>query len=222
MAKRRKRNSLVPVIVFLTLMLLVVVGAFLYLLLFSNTMMIKGEWIREIDMTEYVRNEIEDYLDTANMGNEIDLSQYMSNMSVDCRMVLDSDGNYTEYIDADSYNACADAAKQVLKQAVTELIEKRMDAVKIDTDKSTEALVQEAAGMDYDSYLTKYGPQVLPSLSQLQEENDRSGTYSADRSMIYITGADGTAIGNAEGNLYLVSNATLVINYGDDTYIYVK
>lgn len=222
MARKRRRGSAVPIIVFLSLMLVAMVGAFLYLLLFSNTMMIRGEWSRQIDMTSYVRGSIQDYLDTANMGDEIDLDNYMSDMIVECRMVLDSDGNYTEQVVVDSYNTCKAQAMQVLKQAVGELLQKRMSAVKISTDKDVNTLVKEVSGMDIDSYLTKYGPQMLPELEEIQGENDRSGTYKADRSLIYISGGDGNTIGNQAGNLYLVSNGTLVINYGDNTYIYTK
>lgn len=220
--KRRKRNSAVPIIVFLTLMLVAMVGAFLYLFLFSNTLMIRGEWTRQIDMTAHVRHEIENYLDTANMGDEIDLDQYMTEMIVDCRMVLDADGVYAQRIDTDSYYACCEAASQVLKLAIGDLINKRMAAVKISSDKDVAAMVQDAAGMDIDSYLKKFGPQLMPDLADMQGENDESGSYTADRSMIYINNADGNPVGLESGNLYLVSNSTLVINYGDNTYIYTK
>lgn len=222
MARRRRKNSTLPIIIFLTIMLVVMAGAFIYLLLFSNTMMIRGEWTRQVDMTGYVRNEIEDYLETANMGDEIELDQYMSDMTIECHMVLDADGNYSEQLDIDSYNACMASARNVLKQAVTALIQKRMEAVKIDSGKDISALVSDTAGMDMDSYLMKYGPQLLPAVEDLQSENNRVGSYTADRSSITIHDAEGNSIGNQSGNLYLVSNGTLVINYGDNTYIYLK
>ena len=209
-------------IIALTITLVAVLGIFVFIYVWGNPLLIRGEWTRHIDMSSMVGEAMEDYLESANMGDEIDLSAYVGDLKVAVDLTLDGEGNFTEQINEESYVKCEEAANAALAEAVRELITIRMEAVKVSSDEDIDSLIEETVGMSLESYLEQYGPVLMPQLSELQKENDRSGSYECDRTLISLQGADGEAYGNAEGCQYMVSNETLVIDYGDAAYIYVK
>lgn len=218
--KRRRRNQ---AIIILVLSLLLISGLIyeLYNSLFSNKLMLKGEWYRNMDMNAYVEDAIEDYLKTAALGEEIEIEQYLDGLQIRTNLIISKDGIMEETIDEESYEICKANAYNALAAAVDELVKKRMDMVNVTTSKDLSTLSMQATGMNTTEYLKEYGPKLLPGLDELKESMEYTRSYESDSHIIKIDVTDDGETTQKECE-YLISHGTLVIDYGDESFVYHK
>ena len=219
MAKKRKRRSRAGLIIslILSLVLIAVISLGLYWYMFANVKALPGQWSRNIDITNNTVVNITDYMREAAMGDEIDVASLVGQMNVKIILTVDKDGKWLQQVDFESYNNCERQAKNALKQAVEQLIKNRMEKSYIENDRSIEEMVKDTVGMSLDSYLDKYGPQIIVSYDSLQNEYNIDTNYEADRNTITFISVEGD-----KSYEYAVANGMLAVDYGTESVIYHK
>jgi len=216
--KKRRRRSGMPMIIVLTILLLAVLTAGAIYYLFGNSLMLPGTWEREIDLTAQVTENIETYLSGTAYGEEIDVRPYVEHITVTSRLTVTKDGEWIEEVDSDDYAQMADKSLSALNRAVTELLGKRVADSYIETDLSVDELVKDAVGMNLTAYLSKYGPDLMPTYAELSEKYGCRATYESDREMITIS----SAMGDSREYTYMTARGTLVLDGNDGTVVYHK
>ena len=111
-----------------------------------------------------------DWLKSAAMGNQVDISDYIQDVSVRCDITFGTDGTWTAAMDEGSYAACRQRVNEELAAALKKLISIRFEAAArggLDDD-TAEAMVQEILGMSTTEYLSSYGPVLLPERSEMR------------------------------------------------------
>lgn len=182
------RKIMKSVIVTILLLTLSISTAFLiYLHFFApGDRNLSGEWTAELDMTEQAAVTALIWLqdiEAVTISLE-EMETYMQGLTVEVNMSLEqnsrSEGSFQCYILPESYDACEQAAYEAFAMAFQDLLALRLLMTNYEggTDREDiEALVNETFGMSTVSYLKTYGPALLPSLEELQEGYDGSGTY---------------------------------------------
>lgn len=178
------KNTIVTIL----LLTLSVSTAFLVYLHFfaSDDKDLSGEWTANLDMTEYAAvtafNWLED-IEAVSVSLE-DMENDMQRLTVQVNLAFEQTGSaagtFKCYVSPESYDACKQAAYEAFAGEFQELLTQRlhMAGYTDSTDEEAiEALVTETFGMDTVSYLMSYAPALLPSLEDLQEKYDGSGTY---------------------------------------------
>lgn len=183
MGKRIKNAMLI--LLFLTLSALL---AFLTYLHFfsSDDKDISGEWTTEVDMTEQAAVTALIWLqdiEAVSVSME-DVESRMGRLTVEVHLSLEktdrSEGTFRCYIVPESYEDCNQAAYEAFAAVFRELLAERlrMAGYTGDTDEeAVEALAAGTFGMPTVSYLMTCVPALLPSLEELQDRYDGSGTY---------------------------------------------
>lgn len=214
---KKSKKWLIPCIV------LIIVFA-LYLL-FGNVIKIKGSWYKRVDVSKDIVENMEYYMGSFTGGEDamIDLDKYINEEDyyVAYKVTFGWDGSYKEEFDEKSYEVCKDKAYEDLKTAVSEVLVKSLEAANVDTDKSAEELVNEAVGMDIDTYLRDYGPALLPNPEEFVSEGASEMTYDCSMKRITIT----SVIDEKEeksGFNYYISNGLLILENGNVTELYHK
>ena len=154
----------------------------------SDGRRLSGEWTAELDLTEQAAVTAFIWLqgiDGVSVSPE-DVVSRMQKLTVDVCLNLEatsgSEGAFHFSITKESYEACEQAAYEAFAEVFRELLSERLHMAGYTggTDKEDiEALVAETFGMSTVSYLMTYGPELLPSLEDLQAQYDGSGTYEA-------------------------------------------
>ena len=216
--KKKKRRSGMPIIIVLTILLIGILAAWGVNFLFGNSMKLKGEWERKIDLTSQVRESMTDYLNESSYAGEIDVSNYVNGIVISSRLTVSGDGEWVEKIDSDEYAYQTSQAKAALEKAVSDLLQTRISESYIETDMSIDNLVNEAVGMNLSSYLSKYGPELMPSFEELSEKYGCNATYEADREFVNLL----SAMWGEREYSYLVTNETLVLDGSNETIVYHK
>ena len=212
--KKRKKNYRFTILI-LSMILILMILFMIYYFLFSNPIRLVGTWYRNEDVSDIIYDNMENYLKDAVGGDEMDLSAYEDDYNLAIKLEFD-DGEMTEILDEESYEKVLNNAKSALKRAVLDLIETRMQLAFIETDVETETIVEEALGMDIDSYLSEYGPQLLPDVSEFAEKFYVNSEYKATRNKIKLleNGID-TAVME-----YAVSGGMMVVGSDEKASIY--
>ncbi len=215
--RRRKRRRAIglPIVLVMMILMIAMVGVIAYWYLNGNKLRLPGQWQRELDFSKQVEEQISDYLVTATLGDEIDVSKYLDDVTVTCVLSISRDGVFEEKVDEASYNYAYSQAKNSLHNAVYDLIRLRIESNYIETDKKTDELITEALGMDLDSYLKEYGPKLMPSYEELNADYGMTATYAASREGLQISTTDD--IKDCE---FAVSGDMLVIDYADGAIVY--
>lgn len=209
-------KNLILVLLFLTLSFTV---GFLAYLHFWKEENLSGEWRAELDFTEEAAvtglgwlQEIE----AVSVSLE-DMEQYMQGLTVEVRMTLEQTGygkgSFQGVVLAESYESCYHAAYEALAEAFRALLAQRLHMAGYEgkTDRETvEALVAESFGMSTVSYLMTFGPALLPSLEELQEEYDGGGTYQTSGGIL-IRQYDGGENGLIRQERYIRQGDSLVL-----------
>lgn len=177
------------VIILLVLTLSVSTALLAYLHFFSSDEEeLSGEWTAELDMTEQAAVTALGWLQEIE-GVSVSLAElesYMQELTVQVDLSFEqtgrSKGTFQCNVVPESYDVCKQAAYEAFAAAFQELLAERLrmagyaDSIE---EEEIEELVTETFGMSTDSYLMSYGPELLPSLEDLQAEYDGSGTYEA-------------------------------------------
>lgn len=183
---------------------------------------LSGEWAAQLAMREQAAVTALDWLQEIE-GVSVSLEDMMSsmqNLTVQVSLTMEQTGRgagtFHCAIQADSYEACRQAAYEAFAEAFRALLGERLHMAGYEggTDQeAVEALVAESFGMSTVSYLMAYGPALLPSLEELQEQYEGSGTYEADGdSLIRRFEADGVVITREEH--YIRKDACLILTGG--------
>ena len=169
---------------------MVLIIVFVLYLLFGNVIKIKGSWYKRVDVSKDIVENMEYYMGSFAGGEDamIDLDKYINEEDyyVAYKVTFGWDGSYKEEFDEKSYEVCKDKAYEDLKTAVSEVLVKSLEAANVDTDKSAEELVNEAVGMDIDTYLRDYGPALLPNPEEFVSEGASEMTYDCSMKRITI------------------------------------
>lgn len=148
-----------------------------------------GEWLSNLDMTQQAAVTALSWLqdiEAVSVSLE-DMGDYMHELTIQVNLSFEktgrSNGTFICSVSPESYEACNQAAYEAFAMAFDELVAERLLMAgytgATDTD-AIEALVTETFGMSTVSYLMSYGPALLPSLEELQDRYDGSGTYVAE------------------------------------------
>lgn len=177
-------------IIILLLLTLSTSTAFLAYLHFfaSDEENLSGEWITNLDMTERTKVIALSWLqDIEGVSISLeDMDSYMQDLTIQVNLKLEqtthSGGDFYCNVLPESYDACNQAAYEAFAAVFQMLLGERlrMAGYTGSTDKEAmDALVIETFGMPAVSYLMSCGPALLPSLEELQDQYDGSGTYEA-------------------------------------------
>lgn len=211
--KRKKGRIIFNILIFF--LFLTVLGMGIFSHFFLNILILIGEWDRNIDVTDIVKDKIFTYIGSSNIPEGFNLDEYVPKIEIKSRLTITGDGRFEEKIDDSSYYDAQRKAAGALSKAVIEVLNNKIDEVYINTDVSTEELIGQATGMKMNDYLNKYGPDLLPELSLLNEESSISAEYLADRSTIFIT-----VQGKELECEYAIADNMLAIDYEDGARIY--
>ena len=159
----------------------------------SDDRELSGEWTANLDMTQQAAVTAFSWLqdiEAIDISLE-DMEAYMQDLNIQVDLTLEQSdrfkGTFHCNVLPESYDACNQAAYEAFAMAFQELLAERlqMAGYSAGTDQeSIEALVNETFGMSTVSYLMSYGPELLPSLEDLQAQYDGSGTYEATEDIL--------------------------------------
>lgn len=222
MKKRRNNKKTTPLIIILTvLILLLVTLGFLYFLFF-NSIRIRGTWTREIDLSDYALEEIEDYLNDVPLSGSVNPEDYLDTLPVTLNMTLENNGKLTVSLDETEYNACCSSARDALKAIMAAILSLELAEAEIDTEADMEEMVSDALGISLDEYLDEYGPSLLPSFSELQMTHAVNGFYRCDRTQIFRSYDPSPDFSTTPCEAYVVSEDMLVISGLNGNEIYYR
>lgn len=186
-AMRKTIKNAVIILLFLTLSVSTALLAYLHFFS-SDEEELSGEWTANLDMTEQAAVTALCWLQEIE-GVSVSLAElesYMQGLTVQVDLKFEQTGRSTGTFQCnvvpESYDACRQEAYEAFAAAFRELLAERLrmagytDSIE---EEAIEELVTETFGMSTDSYLMSYGPDLLPSLEDLQAEYDGSGTYEA-------------------------------------------
>lgn len=220
------RTTVKKVIVVLLLLILSVSTALLTYLHFfaSGDENLTGEWTAELDMTGQAAVTALSWLqDIEGVSVSLeDMETYMQNLHIRVNLTLEqtarSEGTFRCSVLPESYAACKQDAYEAFAMVFRDLLVQRlrMAGYTGGTDEEAiEALVVETFGMSTVSYLMTYGPELLPSLEELQAQYGGSGAYETAEGILtrrFDTG--GSAYASAER--YIRQDASLILSEESD------
>ncbi|MDE7232043.1 MAG: hypothetical protein K2N37_03070 [Lachnospiraceae bacterium] len=121
-----------------------------------------------------------------------DMESYMQELTIRVDMTLEqtgrSAGTFQCNVSQESYDACRQTAYEAFAIAFQELLAERLHMAGYTgsmDEEAIEELVTETFGMSTVSYLMSCGPELLPSLEDLQAEYDGSGTYEVSGDILF-------------------------------------
>lgn len=185
----KAKQFLIPIIVFIALAGLLFGGLFVYKkFIYKDTAFI-GKWTRQVDVTDFTTDIMDIWLDDALVG---DLAEYGDErIVISINLTINANGSWSESVDEASYAAAQAQALKVAAAGLTSFLEKRLASAEVNPEsigKSVEELVQEAIGMSAEEYIAGYGPELLPSLEDLNKAYSHSGDYKVEKGVLARTG----------------------------------
>lgn len=215
---RKTIKNVVLTLLILTLSASTAFLAYLYFFV-SNDRELSGEWTANLDMTEQAAVEALSWLqdiEAVSVSLE-DMGAYMENLTIQVDLTLEktgrSEGTFCCNIVPESYDACKQAAYEAFAAAFQDVLAERllMAGYTGGTNKETiEALVAETFGMSTVSYLMSYGPDLLPSLEDLQAQYDGSGVYKTEDGIL-TRQFDVGGTGGAREEYYIRKDSSLIL-----------
>ena len=190
------RKSIKNVVITLLLLTLGFSTALLAYLHFfaSDDKALSGEWTADLDMTEHAAVTALGWLqeiEGVSVALE-DMESYMQELTVQVNLNMEqtgrSAGTFRCNVSQESYDACRQAAYEAFASAFQELLTERLRMAGYTgsmDEGAIEELVTETFGMSTDSYLMSCGPELLPSLEDLQAAYDGSGTYEVSGDILF-------------------------------------
>lgn len=220
------RKTMKNVIVVLLLLTLSVSTAFLAYLHFfaSGDENLTGEWTAELDMTRQAAVTALSWLqDIEGVSVSLeDVETYMQNLNIRVDLTFEqtarSEGTFRCSVLPESYDACKQDAYEAFAVVFRDLLVQRLRMAGYagaTDEEAIEALVVETFGMPTVSYLMFYGPELLPSLEELQAQYGGSGVYETAEGILtrrFDTG--GAAYASAER--YIRQDSSLVLSEESD------
>ncbi len=209
--QKRKKNigrTVLKWILSLTLIVVLAVAVLGVIYVTDPRRKLTGSWETGSDVTAEVSEHASTYIKAAAMGGQIDLSQYMNDISVSRILTFAPDGTYSISVDRDSYERATDIAYGQMADALKALVILRFEAAGRSADTEViEKLMQDKVGMSLKDYLKDFGPDIMPGFSDMEAKYNLSGIYSADRQSILFD--------NERTAEYIVSSGLLAIDAGN-------
>ena len=146
-----------------------------------------GKWSATVDITDEPAVQVSNWLKSAAMGSQINVSEYLKDIKVSAILNLREDGTWEILADEGSYKEAKEKAYEGMAQALKALIALRFNSASKQTDpEAIEQLVHNTIGMSLVDYVSQYGPPIMPSFDELRLRFDKSGHYTADREVMVI------------------------------------
>lgn len=185
---------------------------------------LSGTWTADLNMTKQAAASAFGWLEDIE-GVSVSLEEMETDMNgltiqVDLTFTQDGDsaGAFACHVSPESYEVCRQAANGALAAAFRECLAERLHMAGYTggTDEKTiEALVTETFGMSTEEYLAACGPELLPSLEDLQSQYDGSGAYETAEDMLTRRfEEDGTVITKTE--IYILQDGSLLLLEAED------
>lgn len=185
----KTKRFLVPIIVLILLVGILFGGFFVYKKFIYKDTSYVGQWTRQVDMTEFVTDVMDIWLDDSIDG---DLAEYGNErVVISINLVMNSNGSWSESVDEAVYAEAQQQAIRVAAAGLTSFLEKRLATAEVTPEsvgKTVEELVQEAIGMSAEDYIKNYGPELLPSITDLNKTYAHNGSYKVEKGILARTG----------------------------------
>jgi len=216
---RKIRKNVIVTILILTLGASTALLAYLHFFA-ADDRRLSGEWTGELHMTEQAAVTALGWLQDMEAVKVTleDVESCMQELTVQIDLTLEQtargEGTFQCNVLPESYDACRQAAYEGFAEAFRGLLAERlrMAGYAEGTDGETvEALVIETFGMSTVSYLMTCGPDLLPSLEELQAGYDGSGVYEAAEGILTRQfDADGSDAAKTE--CYIRKGSSLILS----------
>ena len=174
----KAKNFFMVLLIILLLATITVLGLFVYRDYFKKDTAYIGVWTRQLDLTDYVTDAMDVWLDEAGLGDGTDYGE--DRVTITMTMTLSEDGTYTETMTDEEYEETCREARLVATAGLLDFLERRMEfagAGEETVGKSASELIEESLGMSAGDYLDLYGPALLPDKDELRSMYNRVGTY---------------------------------------------
>ena len=185
---KKTNGFLVFMVIFLLLILLTGGGLLAYKYYFAKDTSYIGSWEREIDLRGYVIEEMNTWFADPTTAGSVEFAD--GDVKVRVILKLSDDGKFSEKIDEESYNEAKTAAARIAVSGLKSFLENRLSNAGTDLNevgKTVDELIEEALGMTAEEYLSDKGPELLPTLSALEEMYNTNGSYSAEDGVLSRT-----------------------------------
>lgn len=215
--KKSRGHKVIILLLLFVILLLSAIACGLSLRLYRRSdPMLAGLWRMELDMTDTACARANAWLQTADLGDQVDAAAFMPPLRVRVELRLNADGSWSRSLDAESLDAAEKLAEAALSDALRELLRLRIESAgrPVEADSKLDARLEEAAGMTVDAYLAEYGPALLPDASALRTRYDGGGNFQVEGVHIRFEGQDDAR--------YLADDALLVLEYLDRTEVYAR
>ena len=215
---RKTIKNVILTLVILTLSAFIVLLVYLHFFA-SDDQELSGEWTANLDMTQQAAVTALSWLqeiEGVSVSLE-DMESYMQELTVQVNLTLEqterSAGAFQCNVSQESYDACRQAAYEAFASAFHELLAERLHMAGYTgsmDEKAIEELVTETFGMSTDAYLMAYGPELLPSLEELQAAYDGSGTYETADGILTRQFESGQGV-STRAESYIRQDAVLIL-----------
>lgn len=185
----------------------------------SNDKDLSGVWTARLDFTSQAAVTALSWLQEIQAVSVSlrDVESQMQGLTIEINLSLTqrahSEGTFQCTILPESYAACNQAAYEAFAAVFREQVAERllMAGYAGDTDEeAVEALVMETFGMSTVSYLMSCGPNLLPSMEELQTLYDGSGAYQAADGILTRQFEDGQSV-RTKAEHYIHKDASLIL-----------
>ena len=185
---------------------------------------LSGEWTAKLDMTEQAAVTALGWLQDieAVSVSMQDMESHMQGLTIEMNLTLEQtakdEGTFRCNVLTESYNTCNEAAYEAFASVFRELVSERLRAAGYtgSTDEKTiESLVTKTFGMSTVTYLMSCGPELLPSLEDLQAQYDGSGTYQTTEDVFTRQFDDGESV-ITKVEYYIRKDTSLILSADAD------
>lgn len=175
-----------------------------------------GTWRMQLELTETARARGNAWLQDAELGERVDVVEYLPTLTVPVELEMRRDGSWSRSVDAAALPQTESAAEKALADALRALLRLRIEEAGRPAVSAAEAeeRIQAALGLSAEEYLAARGPALLPGEEELRARFDGSGSYLVEGSLIRFDG-DRTA-------RYLTDDTLLVLSFDDGTEVYTR
>ena len=169
-----------------------------------------GSWqMQETLDGKYARNAAREWLSGAEMGEQVEIANYIDNPKVSIILTFREDGSWEKRLEKESYEKAEENARKGLGSAFYKLLALRAAKTGHDgfSQEDASQLMQEATGMNAEEYFSETGLQLLPPLDELQSFYDSAGTYAVEKEEL---------IWNNESRYHFLVDDDMLVIYSDD------
>ena len=190
--KRRKRILWWPIVLFACIA--IASGICSLFLIFSErteTMRaIRGNWYRKVDLTDDSVDAAQEWIKEALMSDSVDVSEFLAELELPVYLTF-AEGEWQQEVREDDYLVLEEKSLSGMTESFRSLIETRLERAGIENF-DIDGLMEKAVGMDLKTYLSEYGPDLLPEYEELSSDFNAQGSYVVKDELLY-RGESGTS-----------------------------